>query len=337
MAMTTLPTARQPLEARESWWNSRPMRKLRRNPLGMTGFVFVAFFALVAVFAPLIATPRENCLRDLNLSTSTQVRNPLGGAFWQAIFMPPQSCYQIPRLSFDDTPTPPGKTAILGTSRGYDIFYGLVWGTRTSLRFAVIIVGITLALGIMIGAISGYYGGWVDNIVQRFIDVIFAFPGFVLLVVLITILKPSVSTIVLAFSITGWAGYARIVRGDILRTRQLEYVDAARSLGARDSRMIFKHVVPNSLTSVIATAVLDFGTIPLSIAAISFLGLGLPFGYADWGQVMAFARTWMQGPPSAPLAYWYVTFFPAITIVLFSLGWNLLGSAARDAFDPRSR
>jgi len=324
---------------KESFWQSRPIRKLRRNPLAVTGFILVLFFSVVAVFAPLIAPPRagENCMRDLEISSPTQVYNPAGGAFWRAILSPPASCYQIPRLSFNDAPSPPSKEAAFGLSRGYDIYYGVVWGTRTALRFSVIIVGITLLVGIIIGAVSGFYGGWVDNIIQRLIDVIFAFPGIILLVVLITILKPSVGTLIFALCLTGWAAYARVVRGDILRTRQLEYVDAARALGARDMRLILKHVVPNSLTSIIAIAVLDLGTVPLTIAALSFLGLGLPVGYADWGQLMSFARTWIQGPPGQPLAYWYVTFFPALVIILFSLGWNLLGSAARDAFDPRSK
>lgn len=336
MAVSSVPAPREQV-VKVGFWNSRPIRKLRRNPLAITGFVLVLLFTVMAVFAPLIATPRENCLRDLNLSAPTEVYNPLRAGFWQATFAPPAACYSIPRISFDDTPKPPNSEAILGASRGYDIFYGLVWGARTALRFAVIIVAINVLLGITVGAVSGFYGGWIDNIIQRFIDVIFAFPSLVLTIVLVTILRPSVPTIIVALTLTGWASYARVVRGDILRTRQLEYVDAARSLGARDPRLIFKHVVPNSLTSVVALAVLDFGTIPLTIAALSFLGIGLPVGYADWGQLMSFARTWIQGPPDQPLAYWYVTFFPAITIILFSLGWNLLGSAARDAFDPRSK
>ncbi|AFZ66575.1 ABC transporter permease [Deinococcus peraridilitoris] len=336
MAVSSAPAA-QTVAREGGFWHSRPIRKMRRNPLAITGFSLVVLFILTAILAPLIATPRENCLRDLNLTSSSAVRNPAQGAFWQAILAPPASCYQIPRISFDDTPNPPGERAVFGTSRGYDIFYGLVWGARTALRFAVIIVSINLLIGITIGAISGFYGGWIDTIIQRFIDVIFSIPPLIMTIVLITVLRPSVPTLILALTITGWAGYARIVRGDILRTRELEYVDAARSLGALDWRLIAKHVVPNSLTSIVAVAVLDLGTVPLSIAGLSFLGLGLPVGYSDWGQLMAFARTWIQGPAGQPFAYWYVTFFPAITIILFSLGWNLLGSAARDAFDPRSK
>jgi peptide/nickel transport system permease protein len=318
------------------FWVSRNMRRLRRNRLAWLGFTLIALFCLAAIFAPLIAPPTGNCLRDLNITSSRQVYNPAGSAFWRAIVAAPPSCYQISRINFSPVPTPPGQEAIFGTSQGYDLFYGLVWGTRTMLRMGLIIEGITLLVGIVLGALSGFYGGWLDTTIQRVIDVIFAFPGLILTVVLLTILRPSVGTLILAFCVTGWASYARIVRGDILRTRALDYVDAARSLGARDWRVISQHVVPNSLTSILTIAILDLGTVPLSIAALSFIGLGLPSGYTDWGQLMNFARAWIQGPPGQPLAYWYVTALPAISIILFSLGWNLLGDSARDAFDPRS-
>ncbi len=153
--------------------------------------------------------------------------------------------------------------------------------------------------------------------------------------VITTLLGPSLEHILLAFVLVGWAGYARVVRGEVLRVRALDFVDGARALGASDLRILFKHVLPNALTAVTVIAVLDLGSIPLSAAALSFLGIGLPVGYADWGQWVAFARTWIQGPPGDPFGYWYVSFFPAITIILFGLGWNLLGDALRDALDPR--
>jgi len=322
---------------RERLRASRPLRKLLRNKLAVLGMVIIAMFLLVAAFAPLIATPKENCARDLGMTSSSQVYNPAGPYFWRAIFAPPQSCYSIVRISFSPVPTPPSPQAWFGTSQGYDIFYGIVWGARTMIKMGLIIVTINLLIGTILGVISGYYRGWVDNVIQRVIDIIFAFPSLILTVVLVAIFKPSPTTIILAFVATGWASYARIIRGDVLRTREMEYVDAARSLGAKDSRLMFKHVVPNSLTALSTQVVLDLGVVPLGIAALSFLGLGFPVGYTDWGQLINFARAWIQGPPGQPMAYWYVTFFPAISIVLFSLGWNLVGDAARDAFDPRTR
>ncbi|MCP2015422.1 peptide/nickel transport system permease protein [Deinococcus sp. HSC-46F16] len=340
--MTTVPAAPAAPEKRSAvrdFLSSRPIQKLRRNKLAMLGLIAALLFLLVGFFAPLIARPSvgSNCLRDLGASSPQEIANPLGGVFWKAHFAAPDSCYAIERESFSPTPSPPSAEAPFGTSQGYDIFYGLIWGTRTMFKLSFIIVGITLLVGVIIGAISGYYGGWIDNLIQRFIDVLFALPGLVLTIILITFLKASnpgidpAFPIIAAYTVTGWASYARIVRGDVLRTRQLEFVDAARSLGARDWRLIRRHIIPNSLASVITLAVLDLGTIPLSIAALSFLGLGFPTGYAEWGQLVDFARAWLQPQ------YWYVMVYPAAFIILFSLAFNLFGDALRDAYDPKTR
>lgn len=336
MRTLTLPQ-RAPSQRWRAVWTSRPLKRLRRNPGALAGLAVIVLFALTAVFAPLLAPPSGNCARDLGLAGRSQVYTPWGGTFWRAVFAPPASCYQISRVNFSEVPSPPSRAAPFGASKGYDIYYGVVWGTRTMLRLGLIIAGINFLVGVTVGALSAFYGGLVDSAVQRLIDVIFAFPGLVLTVVLVTIFKPSLTTIILAFTLTGWAGYARLVRGDLLRVRALEYVDAARALGAHDARLITRHLVPNALTSVLTLVVLDLGTIPLSVAALSFLGLGLPVGYADWGQLMSFARAWIQGPPGAPFGYWYITCFPAAAIVLYSLGWNLLGDGLRDAFDPKAK
>ncbi|WP_237724775.1 ABC transporter permease [Deinococcus alpinitundrae] len=334
---TTLPTStpEQTPGRFKSFFSSRPVVKLRRNKLAVAGLIMTFVFLMVAVFAPFIAAPSQaaggNCLRDLGITQTSQIYNPAGGAFWKVLLTAPDSCYHTERESFSPIPTPPGGGAYFGTSQGYDIFYGMIWGTRVMMKLGLVIVAITLFTGIVVGAVSGYYGGWLDNLIQRFIDVMLSLPSLVLTIVLLTVLGPSISSIILAFCLTGWTQYARIVRGDILRTRNLEFVDAARSLGARDFRLIFKHVLPNSVASVLTIAILDLGTIPLSIAALSFLGIGLPVGYTDWGQFMSFARAWMDNQ------YWYVTVLPAAFIILFSLGWNLFGDAVRDAFDPRTR
>lgn len=322
-------------------WKSPGVRKLRRNPLAMTGLMITVLFFLIALFAPLIARPTGNCLRDLGMTSQQEIYNPLSAPFWEGILVPPISCYHMERLSFSQQPVAPYSTEgafdPFGTVRGYNIFYGLIWGTRTALKMSFVIVGITLAIGIVVGAISGYYGGWVDNIIQRFIDVVFALPGLVLTIVILTIMRaknpggdPTVP-IIFAFSVAGWASYAKIIRGDILKTRQLEYIDAAKALGARDWRLISRHAIPNSLTSVFTIAVLDLATIPLSVAALSFLGLGFEPGYSEWGQLINFAREWLKPE------YWYVLVFPALFIVLFSLAFNLFGDGLRDALDPKTR
>ncbi|MEF2276669.1 ABC transporter permease [Deinococcus sp. YIM 134068] len=343
--MTTVSTAPQPkAQARSRWqlfWTSPAVRKLRRNPLAITGLVITLLFCLLALFAPLIAKPSGNCLRDLNLTSPNQVYNPLGAGFWRATLAPPASCYATERLSFEQRPRKPSAQAPFGTVNGYNIFYGLVWGTRTALKMSFIIVAITLVIGVIVGAVSGYYGGWIDNLIQRFIDVLLALPPLILTVVILTILRARFQSgagsydptipIIVASCIAGWAGYARIIRGEVLRTRRLEYVDAARSLGARDWRLIMKHVVPNSVAAVFTIAVLDLATVPLSVAGLSFLGLGFESGYSEWGQMVDFARAWLKPE------YWYVLVYPAVFIVLFSLAFNLFGDGLRDALDPKSR
>lgn len=337
--MTTMnsPVSMPKADRWANFWSSPGVRKLRRNPLALSGLAIMLLFAIVAVFAPLIARPSGNCLRDLNMTSQSQIYNPLGAPFWKAILVPPQSCYKMERLSFAQEPSPPSKQAIFGTVNGYNIFYGLIWGTRTALKMSFIIVGVTLLLGIIIGAISGFYGGWVDNLIQRFIDVIFAMPGLVLTVVILTIMRSKnpggdpTWPIIVAYCVAGWAGYARFIRGDVLKTRKLEYVDAARGLGASDWRQIVKHVIPNSLTTVFTLAVLDLATVPLGIAALSFLGLGFEPGFSEWGQLVDFSRQWLKPD------YWYTLTFPVLFIILFSLAFNLFGSGLRDALDPRTR
>ena len=329
-----------------SLWNSRPWRRFKRSALALTGALIVIAFLLLAAFSPLFATPNPNCLRDLGINetgtnkTGTnekQIPGILEPARWRAILAAPASCYTITRYSFSSEPTPPGTQALLGTVRGYDIYYGLVWGTRTMLTLGFVVVGATVFIGALVGLIAGFFGGIIDTIMMRLTDVIFAFPSLVLNIVLVAIFGPSLWNIALSFVIVGWPGYARVVRGEVLRVRTLEYVDAARALGATPWRVMLRHVLPNSIGALVVLAVLDMGTIPLFAGALSFLGLGTPLGYADWGQLVQFAQAWIQGPPKNPFAYWYVSFFPGLTILLFSLGWNLLGDALQDAFDPRAQ
>ena len=336
----------QPAAARSNsrgWWNSKAMKRFRRNPLGLLGTGILLIFLLAAVFAPQLTSAqlinyRNNCVRDLGLGRETvvDVRNPLKLVFWRAIVAPPGSCYSIPRASFSDVPTPPSELSILGTtSGGYDIFYGLIWGIRTAFLAAFAVTGFGLVVGIIIGSISGFFGGWIDNIIMRVVDVIFAIPNLILAMVIVTALGQSLRSVVIAFMVFAWAGYARFLRGEILQVRELEFVDGARALGARSPRLIFKHILPNSFTSLLILASLDIGSVVLGVAALSFLGLGAPPGFADWGQMVNFARGWLTGLPGQPFAYWYVIFWPSFIIVMFVLGWNLLGDAVRDVFDVR--
>jgi len=337
MAEATLPKPK-----RESFWRSRAWRRFRRNPLAIVGTLIVIFFLLVALFAPALTADRmgRNCLRDLGVKRTEAVRvlrNPLSSKFWQATLHPPASCYKIPRKGYSPIPKHPSKKYPLGLSGGgYDILYGLVWGARSAFYVGILVIGVALLIGIVIGGLTGYLGGWVDNALMRFTDAVYAFPGLVLVMVAVTIFGRSLTTIMLAIAIVSWPTYARMLRGNILKVKAQDFVDAARALGASPVRIFFKHVLPNAIGPLIILASLDIGSIVLSVAALSFLGLGPEIGFADWGQMVNFARNWIVGPPGEPLKYWYTWVWPGLAIALFVLGWNLLGDAVRDALDPRS-
>ena len=340
MAVERTP-AEQPLEARERsrWWRTKPAKRFRRNPLAIFGALLILAFALVALFAPQLADPGRSCLRDLGLTAATvgEINDPRTGTFWRAIFWAPESCYTMPRASFARIPQPPSAENILGTtSGGYDILYGLVWGTRTAFQIGLIVVAFSLVLGLIVGGLAGYLGGWVDEALMRFTDMVIAFPSLVLAIVIVTILGQTLTNVIVAIALVAWPNYARVIRGEILKVKSLDYVESARALGGRGFRIFFKHVFPNTLAPLIVVASLDMGSVVLTAAALSFLGLGPPLGYADWGQMVNFARDWILGPPGQPLAYWYTSFYPGMIILVFVLGWNLLGDAFRDAFDPRS-
>ena len=324
-------------------WNSKTAKRFRRNPLAIVGVLIIIAFALVALFAPQLTMSADarNCARDLGLSASTlgDVRNPATGAFWRSLVLSPNhSCYTVPRTTFSPIPEAPSGDALLGTtSGGYDIFYGLVYGTRTAFLIGIMVVGSALAVGIVLGSVAGYFGGWVDNVLMRFTDVVLSLPSLVLALVLITVLGNGVFNIVLAIALVQWPSYARLLRGDILRIKEQEYIAGARALGARGPGVVFRHILPNSVGPLVIIASLDIGSVVLTAAGLSFLGLGTPVGYADWGQMISFARQWIIGPPGEPFGYWFVSFWPGLTILLFVLGWNLLGDAFRDVLDPRSQ
>ncbi len=284
--------------------------KLKTNPLSLLGLGLIIFYVIIALFAPWIAKPQANS------------RDP----------------YLIPQESFSIDPEPPRKGHIFGTTeQSYDLFYGIVWGTRMAFQIGFTIVGISLIIGLLVGSISGYYGGWIDEVLMRFVDIILAFPGFVLAVVIVAVLGPGLNKVIIALAAVSWPTYARLLRGEILTVKGQMYVEAARALGASNWRIITRHVLPNSIYSLIITASMSLGSVVLTAAAFSFVGLGSPMGYSDWGQLISLSKNWIIGTTGNSFAYWYTLFFPALAILLFVLGWNLLGDAFRDILDPRMR
>lgn len=282
--------------------------QLRKNPLSIFGISIVLVFLVVALLAPVIAPPPEGH----------------------------SNTYQIPRSGFSPTPQPPSEEHPFGTTEGqYDIFYGVIWGTRTAFQVGLLVVGATLLLGIFLGSIAGYFGGIIDEIIMRITDIFQAFPPLILAMAITVALGPSITSVMVALIIVSWPQYTRLIRGDILSIREEDYVEATRGVGSSHARIIVRHILPNAIFPSLIMASLDIGAVVLSAAALSFLGLGAPEGYADWGQMIQFARNWIVGPPGNPLAYWYTVTIPGLFILFFVLGWNLIGDAFRDILDPR--
>ncbi|MBD9523893.1 MULTISPECIES: ABC transporter permease [unclassified Ensifer] len=284
------------------------LRYLARNPVSLFGVVILLAFVLIAVFAPVLAPPQSFQL----------------------------SPYDTPRAGFLATPQPPSPEAIFGTTQGqYDIFYGVVWGTRTAFKIGLGVVAISVLIGTVVGAVAAYYGGVVEEVLMRIVDVFMAVPFLIAAMVLTALLGKGIVPITIALTTFGWMSYARIVRSEILRIREMDYIHAARSYGASDLRLIVLHILPNAMFPVLVLATMATGSMVLSASALSFLGVGTEEGYADWGQFIAYSRNWIVGQPGNPFQFWYTLAFPGAAVFFFVLSWNLVGDALRDMLDPR--
>jgi peptide/nickel transport system permease protein len=249
----------------------------------------------------------------------------------------PEAPFRIPRDGYLAEPKPPSAEHRFGTTEGqYDIYYGVIWGARTAFRVGVLITVATIMIGLLVGTTAGYFGGWVDEGLMRVVEIFMGFPFLLAAITLAAVLGSSprfdrITTGMIALIVFGWTTYARLLRGDILSVKERDYVMAARTLGASHSRIMLRHVIPNSIFPTLVVASMDIGSYVLNFAALSFLGLGAEPGYADWGQLISFARNWM--PRLAD--YWYIVVYPGAAILLFVLGWNLIGDAFRDILDPK--
>jgi peptide/nickel transport system permease protein len=244
----------------------------------------------------------------------------------------------MPHKGFSPTPKPPGPDRIFGSTSGqYDIFYGVVWGTRTAFKIGLFVVIIAGLVGITLGAVAGYYGGIVDEVLMRATDIMWAIPTLVLAMTITVAFGRGLDKIMIALAMVQWRWYVRVIRSEILTLRDQDFVQAAKIMGVSDFRIIVRHILPNAIYPVLIMASMDMGSMVITAAFLSFIGLGAPKGYADWGQMVALARNYIVGPLDDPLRFWYTIVIPGACIILFVLAWNLIGDALRDAFDPKLR
>ena len=295
----------------------RMAHQLRRNPLALLGLFIALAILLVALMAPFLA-PLEPGQRDADrMVEHFEFNHDL---------QPP--CYWSCTGERGEA-----DGYILGsTSKGYDIWYGIIWGSRTSLDVALKVVISGTFIAVVLGVISGYYGGRVDEIMMRITDVFLAIPGLILALAIVAVTNnPSIEYLMYALIIVWWPGFTRIVRAQALTVRNLPYVEAARAAGASDFRIIFRHVLPNCLTPVVIAATMDMGSIVLVLAGLGFLGFGGGPDLAEWGKLVGYGQEHLLAGD------WWAFFFPGLAIALWAMAFYLLGDGLRDILDPRQR
>jgi peptide/nickel transport system permease protein len=268
-------------------------KRFSRNKLSVTGAIIVLALITISLLAPVIA-PYD--------PTTIDVYNVL---------------------------SPPSRAHMLGTDElGRDLLSRIIWGSRVSLKVGFVAVGIAIVIGIFIGSIAGFYGGRLDAILMRFVDMMLAFPTFFLILAVIAILEPNIFTIMAVIGVTGWMDVARLVRAEFLTLKERDFVDAARALGIRNKRLIVRHVLPNALSPVFVAATFGVAGAILTESGLSFLGLGVQPPDPSWGNILT------AGKDNIEIAWW-LSLYPGLAILITVLSYNLVGEGLRDALDPR--
>ncbi|KPK44688.1 MAG: peptide ABC transporter permease [Nitrospira bacterium SM23_35] len=268
-------------------------KRFSRNKLSVAGALIVLALIAISLLAPVIA-PYD--------PTSIDVYNVL---------------------------SPPSKAHLLGTDElGRDLLSRIIWGSRVSLKVGFVAVGIAITIGILVGSIAGFYGGRVDAILMRFVDMMLAFPTFFLILAVIAILEPNIFTIMAVIGVTGWMDVARLVRAEFLTLKERDFVDAARALGIQNKRLIIRHILPNALSPVFVAATFGVAGAILTESGLSFLGLGVQPPDPSWGNILT------AGKDNIEIAWW-LSVYPGLAILITVLSYNLVGEGLRDALDPR--
>ncbi len=271
------------------------MGLLRKNPVALIAFLIIIFLFMISLFAPVIAL------------------------------------YSPTEIDVDNVLSPPSLKHPLGTDElGRDVFSRMIYGARVSLSVGFVAVGIAIIIGTVIGSIAGYYGGKIDSILMRFVDIMLTFPTIFLILAIVIIVEQSIWTIMVVIGLTGWMDVARLVRAEFLSLKEREFVQAARALGINNARIIFRHILPNALAPVFVAAVFGIAGAILTESALSFLGFGIRPPDPSWGNILS------SGKDNIEVAWW-LSVFPGLAIFITTLSYNLLGEALRDSLDPRLR
>lgn len=286
--------------------------------------------------APVPVTKRKARGADLAKALINNKMSLVGGSIvllyiFLAVLAPLISPYDPYEIDLVNKLQPPSADHIMGTDdKGRDILSRILYGSQLSLAVGFVSVFIGALFGIVLGIISGYYGGWVDTIIMRFIDVLLAFPGLLLALAIVSALGPSLINVMIAVGVFSIPTFARIVRGSTLSVKKMEYIDAIRVLGASDLKIIFVHILPNIMSPIIVQGTLRLATSILSVAGLSFLGMGAQPPTPEWGAMLSDGRDFLFTAP-------HIALFPGIAIALIVLGFNLFGDGLRDALDPRMK
>mgnify|MGYP001194055970 CR=1 FL=1 len=321
----------------------------RKKPLAFAGLWISLLLFFAAVFAPLLANGRpilfihqgqvywpvfSGAEKIGPMTWKEMKKHPPLVLQWDApgkgdFAVWPVVCYSPTEYDLLESLSPPSRTHWLGTDdSGRDILSRMIHGARISLSVGFVAVGIALVIGIGFGAAAGYFGGWIDQFISRVIEILLTIPTFFLIIAIIAFLPPSIYNIMAVIGITGWTGVARFVRAEFLRLKQLDFILASRALGASHLRIIFVHMLPNSMAPVLVSAVFGIAGAILTESSLSFLGFGVPPPTPSWGDILSQSRDYIEFA-------WWLTVFPGLAIFLSITAYNLVGDGLRDAMDPK--